>query len=37
MVYLIGSEEVDANSLVRGRLASNVGTATISITYFMHW
>jgi len=38
MVYLIGSEEVEANSQVRARLASSVGAATItvSIVYFEH-
>lgn len=38
MVYLIGSEEVEANAQVRARLASSVGatTITVSIVYFEH-
>jgi hypothetical protein len=38
MVYIVGSEEVEANSQVRARLASSVGAATItvSVDYFEH-
>lgn len=38
MVYGIGSEEVEANSQVRARLASSIGavTLTFSIVYYEH-
>jgi len=40
-VYVIGSERVDANSQIRGRLASSNGAAeiatiTMSIVYYVH-
>lgn len=38
MVYFIGSEEIEANSQVRARLATSVGatTITVSFDYFEH-